>query len=212
VADVTFFRRVFGVLVLRDPHRKRNLHWHAVPTETVAAYRYARQALERRGFSIQAVVLDGRPGVREVFSDLPVQMCHFHQAAIITRYLTRHPKLPAGVELKSLAADVAGTAEDELAAALAAWHTRWAGFLRERTYAEDGRHWHYTHRRIRGAYRSLMTNLPYLFTFKRYPGLGIPTTTNSLDGSFGHLKGLLRVHRGASLTTKLKMIDEVLSK
>lgn len=197
--------------MLRSPHLKRNLHWHTVQVETVAAYQHARRALERRGFTIQAVVLDGRPGVRAVFTDVPIQMCHFHQAAIITRCLTRHPKLPAGVELQALSASLSATTEPELATALAAWHARWADFLRERTYAEDGR-WHYTHRRIRGAYRSLQANLPFLFTYQRYPELGIPTTTNSLDGSFSHLKGLLRVHRGASLATKLKMIDEILSK
>ena len=32
------------------------------------------------------------------------------------------------------------------------------------------------------AYRSLKTNLPYLFTHRRYKQLGIQNTTNSLDG------------------------------
>jgi hypothetical protein len=44
--------------------------------------------------------LDGRPRVRQIFSDIPVQMCHFHQKQIITRYLTNNPKLQTSRELR----------------------------------------------------------------------------------------------------------------
>jgi hypothetical protein len=50
-------------------------------------------ALEKKGYTLKAIVLDGRPGVRQLFSDIPVQMCHFHQKQIITRYLTNNPKI-----------------------------------------------------------------------------------------------------------------------
>jgi len=39
-----------------------------------------------------------QPGVREIFSNRPVQMCHFHQVAIVRRYLTSRPKLEAAQE------------------------------------------------------------------------------------------------------------------
>ncbi|HEY4478754.1 MAG TPA: hypothetical protein VI981_00100, partial [Candidatus Paceibacterota bacterium] len=42
--------------------------------------------------------------------------------------------------------------------------------------------------KVRGAYLSMERNLPYLFTYQKYPELNIPNTTNSLDGSFTHLK------------------------
>jgi hypothetical protein len=48
----------------------------------------------------------------------------------------------------------------------------------------------------RSAYRSLRLNLPYLFTYEKYPELNIPNTTNSFDGCFAYLKQLVRVHRG----------------
>ena len=54
------------------------------------------------GYTINAIVLDGRPGVRQLFADIPAQMCHFHQKQIITRYLTNNPKLEAGIELKKI--------------------------------------------------------------------------------------------------------------
>jgi len=46
---------------------------------------------------------------------------------------------------------------------------------------------HYTHPRIRAAYRSLRTNLPYLFTYKNYRNLAISNTTNALVPQ-GHKK------------------------
>jgi len=47
----------------------------------------------------------------------------------------------------------------------------------------------YTHPRIRAAYRSLRTNLPYLFTYKNYKYLSISNTTNALEGGvFSHMK------------------------
>ncbi|MEW6408460.1 MAG: hypothetical protein AB1465_07440, partial [Patescibacteria group bacterium] len=59
---------------------------------------------------------------------------------------------------------------------------------------------------------SITKNLPILYTYQKYPELNIPNTTNSLDGTFSHLKDMLRIHRGLKRTQKLKMIDEILSK
>ncbi len=36
----------------------------------------------------------------------------------------------------------------------------------------------------KGAYRSLKTNMPWLFTWYDNMGLKIPNTTNSIDGPF----------------------------
>jgi hypothetical protein len=83
--------------------------------------------------------------------------------------------------------------------------------LHERTWALDGRHWQYTHRRLRSAYRSIQTNLPYLFTYQRHPHLKIPNTTNSLDGYFSKLKQLLNTHRGLTIGRRYRMIQEILA-
>jgi len=212
VADVTFFKREYGFLVYRIPSLQRNPYAQKVYSETVARYRDGRIALEREGFSFQAIVLDGRPGIRALFSDIPVQMCHFHQKQIVTRYLTHSPKLQAAIELKAIAGTLTYSTEEKFGVGLSKWHDRWGEFLKEKTLVEGSRHWHYTHRRIRSAYRSLRTNLPFLFTYQRHPDLNIPTTTNSLDGTFSHLKDLTAVHRGASQQLKEKMIVEILGK
>lgn len=83
---------------------------------------------------------------------------------------------------------------------------------REKTFNPETKRWFYTHKRLRSAYRSLCTNSPFLFTYQRYPELGIPNTTNSLDGTFAHVKDLLRIHRGLTKRRKFKLIDEILSK
>lgn len=139
-------------------------------------------------------------------------MCHFHQKQIIQRYLTSNPRLEAGIELKKIAAMLCDSREEIFAKQLKDWHEKWADFLKERTIDPMTGRWHYTHRKVRAAYRSLNTNLPYLFTFKQYPELNIPNTTNSLDGSFSHLKGKLRIHRGLKEPIKRKIIEHILDK
>lgn len=200
------------MLVVRCQDLRQNLYWTEVTTETAAAYWEARQILEELGYTFQAMILDGRKGIREVFADIPVQICHFHQLAAIKRYLTSRPKLEAGVELRAIALALPKLNQQLLSQALGEWHAKWQEFLKERTYTEDQKHWQYTHRRIRAAYRSLKTNLPYLYTYQKYPELRIAQTTNPLDGSFSHLKDLLRLHRGLKRRRRWRIIQEVLAK
>ena len=141
IADVTFFKRSFGFLVIRAPHLKKNLYVQEVRSESIDAYLQGRRTLENMGYTVKAIVLDGRPGVRQLFADIPVQMCHFHQKQIITRYLTNNPKLEAGIDLKKLAKVLCETNEKDFTAALDDWHNRWSSFIRERTTTlprEDG--------------------------------------------------------------------------
>ncbi len=211
VVDVSFFSRGDGVLVVRSPKLKRNVFWSFVKGENPLMYRDARRTLESEGFIFLGIVLDGRKGVREVFSDIPVQMCHFHQKQILRRYLTLKPKLEAGQELLALGRILPFSKEDDFTCLLDDWFLRWEDFLKERTYADDGKHFHYTHKKIRSAYHSLKNNLPYLFTFQRYPELHMPNTTNTLDGYFSQMKKLLRVHNGLSEERRNKVVEEILN-
>ena len=212
IADMTFDRRTWGVCVLRSPHLKKNLVWQVAPHETVEVYATCRERLESLGFKILAAVIDGKPGLAEVFKDVPVQMCQFHQIAIVTRYLTRQPKLPAGLELRQLALSLPHRDETTFIAQLQSWYQKWQPFLQEKSYNPLTRRRFYTHRRLRSAYRSLERNVGYLFTYRRYPQLDIPNTTNSLDGVFSHVKNMLRIHRGLKVQRKKKLIDELLAK
>ena len=212
IADVTFFKRDFGLCVIRAPHLKINIYAQEVKSESVDVYRQGRFDLEKLGYTFKAIVLDGRPGVRQLFSDIPTQMCNFHQKQIVARYLTNNPRLEASIKLKKITTTLCQTNEKDFTNALNAWHKKWYPFLKERTTDPLAGKWFYTHKRLRSAYRSLKINLPYLFTYQKYPDLNIPNTTNFLDGCFAYLKELVRVHRGINKTLKRKIIQEILTK
>lgn len=209
-ADVTFFGRGYGILVFRSPALKRNIFYKEITQENPSIYREARIELESKGFVISSIVLDGKRGIREVFSDIPVQMCQFHQVAILKRYLTSRPKTDAGRELRAIGLALTILTEEDFKILLNEWHERYEDFLKEKTMSMDGKHWSYTHRRIRSAYRSLKTNMPFLFTHQKYPEFNIPNTTNTIDGFFGKTKTLLRVHRGLTQERKYKIIKEIM--
>jgi len=210
VMDCVFFGRTNGYLVVRDPHRKCNIYWIEIQHETLDEYRNARDKLESLGFKITAVVADGKPGLKPLFGDVPIQMCHFHQKAIIIRYLTSRPRLQAGIELRSLVHNLGQLDEQSFTEKLQTWYCKWSAFLSERSVNPDTGKWHYTHKRLRSAYKSLKKHRPYLYTYQKYPNLAIPNTTNGLEGSFAYLKELIRVHRGIKNDLKRKIIDSIL--
>jgi len=210
VADTTFFSRTSGVTVFREPNLKKNIWWKETNSEKAEIYIFGRKHLEKNGFAIQAVVLDGRKGIREVFKDIPVQMCHFHQKQIVKRYLTSNPKTVASRELKNIVYFLTKTNQKNFTAELKHWFEKHKDFLKQKTTNPQSGRWFYTHKRLRAAYRSLQTNLPYLFTYQKYPELKIPNTTNSMDGYFNILKSLLNVHRGLNLKRRKRLVIEIL--
>jgi hypothetical protein len=150
----------------------------------------------------------GRKGIFGMFPDIPCQLCQFHQTQIITRYLTRKPKLEAAVELRSLTLQLTKTDKKSFINALQMWKDKWDKFLNERSISATSGKSFYTHKRLRSAYFSLKRNLPYLFVFQDYMELGMPNTTNMLDGTFSDLKNKLRNHNGLNTNRKKRFVDE----
>lgn len=211
VLDTTYFE-TYGVMVFRDPHARRNLLWYFVGEETNVDYLRGLEELKQRGYTITAVVCDGKKWLCEQVSKLyPVQHCQFHLMKTVTRYLTRRPEWRAGQELRSLVMTVPRTTESIFRTSLEQWMLRWINFLNEKTTDPFTNHWHYTHRRIRGAFAAIKHALPFLFTYQRLPDLKIPNTTNTLDGSFSQLKQKIHVHRGLNVITQQKMIVTILT-
>lgn len=210
IGDATWIGNTW-MLVIRDPHAHENVYMREVFSETTSGYQEARHALEACGFTLTAFVGDGRIAVPWLFSDIPVQMCHFHQEQIVIRYTTLNPHLPAGVELLQLTRTLARTDKATFTSALADWCCRWDEFLKERTKAPESKRWHYTHKRLRSARESLRTHLPYLFTFEDHPELDIPNTTNSLDGSFNKAKAAIGIHAGLTHARKRKLVISLLT-
>jgi hypothetical protein len=207
--DTTYFGRGFGVMLFKDAYSGINLYKTYVKTETNQQYADGIKHLLQQGFIIKAIVCDGRKGLLQLFDNIPIQMCQFHQVAIIRRYLTKKPKMQASKELWELVLLLVRTDKESFEGALGAWHNKWIDFLNERKIDIQGKN-RYVHKRLRSAYRSLKTNLPWLFTWYDNMNLKIPNTTNAIDGHFADLKNKLRNHNGLSKARKMKFIDEFL--
>ena len=137
-------------------------------------------------------------------------MCMFHPRAIIRRYLTLKPRLEGSGALVKIVDGMKNADRASFLAALARWEAQWSSFIEERSIDRNTGKGYYTHKRLRSAYRSLKNNAKWLFTWCDTPGLGIPTTTNALEGLFGGLKTKLRNHNGLSLKRMMKFIDSLL--
>jgi len=209
-ADATFFKKTYGILLFRSTELRKNLWWKQIRTESVYEYQIGKEHLEKHGFVITAVVIDGKKGVKQLFFGIPVQMCQYHQIKIINRYLTLNPKLEAGKELRKIVSTLTYTNEKQFTNDLNNWHEKWETFLKEKTTNPETRKWCYTHKKVRSAYRSLKTNLPILFTYQKYPDLNIPNTNNSIEGFFNTLKTHVNIHRGLNILRRYKVIKEVL--
>ena len=155
--DTTYWGRHFGVMLFKDAITKENLLKYYVKHETNSLYIRGIDELQIKGFSIIAIVCDGRKGLIQSFPDIPVQMCQFHQSAIIRRYLTRKPKLAAAKELMEVVDLMKQTDKESFIGALELWFKKWETFLNERSVNPVTKKSFYTHKRLRSAYRSLKT-------------------------------------------------------
>lgn len=206
--DTTYFGRKLGVMVFKDSITGMVLFKQYVQQETNQLYLKGIEEISRRGIKIQSIICDGRKGLFQLFDDkTPIQMCNFHQVAIVRRYLTKNPKMQASKELWQHTLLLTHTDKESFEGGLDAWYMKWEGFLNERKKDEKGKK-RYVHKKLRSAYRSLKTNLPWLFTWYENMDLKIPNTTNAIDGHFADLKNKLRNHNGLSMTRKKKFIDE----
>lgn len=214
IVDTTFFGTkdtlLWGVLVFRDQDNKENLWWKFIDEERLCYYQEGKNYLLSLGYTITSVTCDGFSGLPELFSPIPVQFCHFHQSQIVRRYTTLNPKIVAGHDLLELVKTLTTTTEDIFKKDLNNFIDKYRDFLNEKTTNFVTGECFYTHKKLRSAVRSLQLHLHMLFTFERYPQLKIPTTTNSLESHFSHIKDVVRIHRGLSLPLKQKMIHTIL--
>jgi len=205
--DTTYFGRKFGVMVFKDSITGQILFKQYVKQETNQLYMFGIEEIARRGIKIQSIICDGRRGLFQMFGNIPMQYCNFHQVKTIRTYLTKKPKMQASIELWEHTLLLKQTDRESFAGGLQAWNDRWRDFLNERKIDAKGKN-RYVHTKLRSATRSLKTNLPWLFTWYDNMGLQIPNTTNAIDGHFADLKNKLRCHNGLSIERKKKFIDE----
>ena len=205
--DTTYFGKSFGVMVFKDSLTGQILYKQYVKQETNKLYLLGIEEIARRGIKIQSIICDGRKGLFQLFKNVPIQYCQFHQVKTIRTYLTKNPKMQSSKELWELTLILSNTDKESFTGGLNDWHNKWESFLNERVVDEKGKK-RYIHKKLRSAYRSLKTNLPWLFTWYDNRRLNMPNTTNAIDGHFADLKNKLRNHNGLSTERKKKFIDE----
>ena len=205
--DTTYLGRSFGAMVFKDSLAGQVLYKQYVKTETNVLYQNGIEEIARRGIKIRAVICDGRKGLFQLFGDVPIQYCNSHQVKTIRNYLTKKPKMQASKELWALALLLVHTDRESFEGGLGDWYRKREVFLNERVAAENGRT-RYVRKKLRSAYRSLKTNLPWLFTWYDHMDSNIPNTTNAVDGHFANLKNKLRNRNGLSTERRKKFTDE----
>lgn len=138
-------------------------------------------------------------------------MCHFHQRKTINRYLTRNPRLKASKDLQKIMYKLTTTTHKKFTEKLDVWYLEYKDFLEEKSISIITDEEQFTHPRVRAAYKSLITNSPYLFTYKNQKKIVIHNTTNAIDGGvFSPMKKLLKIHNGFSKNLKIKIVDDYL--
>jgi hypothetical protein len=209
IFDGTFFSRSDGVLVFRA--NGKNIYWRFIKSETLIDIELSIAHLIGQNYHFKSFTIDGRKGViqllERLFPGTPIQLCQFHQSQIIRRYTTSKPKTECGIALKALMKILTEVDYFIFQKQLELLQIKYDDFLKQRN--EQGQ---FKHRQLRSAFRSLKTNLPYLFTYKTFPDLTVPNTTNSCDGSFAHWKQKLKIHRGLRKHRRNKMINYLLTK
>lgn len=203
--DTTYRGRNYGYMVWKDYETGWNLLFHRVPYETKRYYLSGVRELQKNWVEIIWIVCDWKRGLLWSFWSIPTQMCHFHQKQIITRYLTRRPRLSANKELRDIGISLWKWKRKTRELRLDSRYSRNKEWLYEKN--EIG--W-FIHRRTKSAYRSLKRNISFLFAYEKYDFL--PRTTNKLEWDFSRLKQRLGNHRWLSQERKEKFIQRFLDK
>lgn len=208
--DTTYFWDIW-VMAFKDSKTKDILKIKLVNSESYASYKFWIDELIQEWWKIKAIVCDWKRWLLWWFWDIPTQMCNYHQVAIITRYITKRPRLEANKELRSIALLLTKTDKETFEYELNNWYIKYNNFLKEKWIDENWKSY-YIHKRTRSAYFSLKRNLKYLFIWYDYIWkLDIPNTTNWLEWFFSHLKTKIRIHRWLKKERKIKLIFALLN-
>jgi hypothetical protein len=205
--DTTYWGRSWGVLVALDDVTKRALYIAYVSGETNEAYALAVCTIKNKGYEIKGLILDGRKGLFLLFKDYKIQMCQFHMKQIIIRYLTKNPRIKASAALLILINEMPKLSKRKFEAAFLEWKEKYADTIKKKSTSKVNGKIHYTHKRLRGAMRSIEFYLPYLFTYKQPECLCMPNTNNKIEGIFTDLKKNLNIHSGLSEDNRKRIIN-----
>lgn len=176
------------------------------------------------------VVCDGGPGMhaalKEHWPQARVQRCLVHLQRNVRKYVTTRSKTAAGKALWGLALTLTRvkSADDaeHWTRLLLAWEAEYLHLTKARTYrkhalevpswARPGQQWWYTHQRLRSGHQVLrrVIRTGHLFTFldPALAELGVPSSTNGIEGGTNsQMRLLLLHHRGMTEAHQRRAIE-----
>ena len=84
-----YFGKNFGVVVYKDSLSGIILFIQFVKQETNQIYLDGVEEISSRCIKIQSIIFGGRKGLMQLFSDISIQYCQFHQVKTIRTYLRK---------------------------------------------------------------------------------------------------------------------------
>jgi hypothetical protein len=212
IIDATYFPNNICLVVYYQNDIKYTQLYRLTTNELYVEIREDLENIMNLGIHVKSVTCDGHrailKAVRMVFPGVLLQRCTVHVKRQCKTWLTKHPKTRVGSELLSIVNRLTGVKSiseaNQWVIALNAWYEYNKTFLDEKVYnPKSGGYW-YKHTMIRKSMTLIRKSLPDLFRFLYDPE--IPSTTNRLEGFFGHLKEKLRLHRGLARIAKKNFI------
>ena len=204
--DATYWGHSWGVMLALDESSGKPLYMAFIAHEKVQDYVDAVRSIEERGYTIKGIVIDGMKSLFGELSSYKIQMCQYHMIQIVRRYLTRHPRLVAARELKTLVDNITKEDGAEFENKYRHWKSKWKDMLNRRSTLKSGKT-QFTHKRLRSAMHSVDFYQPYLFTYQLPECDGMPNTNNKIEGTFTDLKNNLNNHSGMSMENRKRFIS-----
>lgn len=212
--DAKYFGRWGCTLVFKE--RKNIIYWDFSIRETYSSYLYCFGKLAEVGYVFDSVISDRHGSiiavVEHMLPNVPHQFCTVHIQRRCQTLLTRKPETQAGKELLELVLCINKIHSKYEKKIFIKWldrlESRWEFFINQRTYSTDpesDKKWWYTHKNLRGAFRTLRSSISNMFYYLDHPN--IPKDTNGLEAEFTHLKLKLNAHRGLTRKRRANFIS-----
>lgn len=203
--DVVNVANKVKVVMVEDYLTKKVVYLQEIDYERVQIYRNVIENFVRAGTKIMGIVVDGRPGVIKALEEYaPVQMCHFHLVAIVTRYLgKKRSKTFLSLVLKHLSRIALKMGRNSFSEFISLYEDMYSNYMNEKKVNSETGRLVYAHKRIRQAFKTLTRFKDNLFTFEYVQNM--PNTTNSLDGKISSTKSKVNIHRGLKAHRKVRL-------
>jgi Transposase, Mutator family len=204
IIDGTYFSEGLCLILYYDSELKYALLYRFSTNEYYSEIKEDLENLKQLGIEISGVTSDGKRAiinaVKKTYPGAVVQRCMVHVQRDVRTWLTRRPKSEAGKELRYLVGllhYIRNMVEQHMwVIAFEKWYNKYRPVIEQKVYHSQTGRWWYKHRQLRRSAVMVKRAIADMFHF--IGNKKIPKTTNALDSYFGHLKGMLNVHRGLS--------------